>query len=634
MYHEFPISYYRLIEEKDNLVLLETSKFDQENYRSYIFTDPVEILRIHRIDEVPQLLASIQRCLKENYYLAGYFAYECGFSFEKISDIPPSKEPIAFFGVYHEPMIFNHLTGVFENGQTNLNQSLHPGQYSITPPVLDIPQPKYVEKIEAIKQYIRDGDTYQINFTSKYQFDFQGSPLSFYKDLKTKQRVPFGAFIKSSDRNIVSLSPELFFRTNGRTIVAKPMKGTVRRGKTHEEDFDLKSWLQRDQNNRSENVMIVDLIRNDLGRICEAGTVKVEGLCSVEQYQTLFQMTSTVTGKLKKEMIVGDIVRSLFPSGSVTGAPKIRSMQIINELEGIYRGVYTGAIGYFSPEDEAVFNVAIRTIDIRGNKAEMGVGSGIVYDSVAEHEYEECELKGQFLTNPPQKEFQLLETLLWDNGYPFLENHLKRIHRSANYFDYPCDIERLRNELLKFCSSFAKGTIYKIRLTLDRNGKPTLEQEVINENTASPVIALSKTQTDANNIFLYHKTTNRKFYNDNYKKALEKGFVDIIFMNERGEITEGTRNNIFVEKDGQLLTPPVECGLLDGIYRQHLLDERTDAVEIILTESVLREAEAIYICNAVRGMRKVRLETGYIESQETEVNDTKQESKNALSSIR
>ncbi|MEK6571444.1 MAG: bifunctional anthranilate synthase component I family protein/class IV aminotransferase, partial [Bacteroidota bacterium] len=265
--------------------------------------------------------------------------------------------------------------------------------------------------------------------------------------------------MKSKDREILCLSPELFFRYKDGTIVTKPMKGTAQRGKTLEEDLQQASWLRHDEKNRAENLMIVDLLRNDLGRICEIGTVNVEELFSVEKYQTLFQMTSTISGRVKNGTTYLEILRSLFPSGSVTGAPKIRSMRIIHELEESPRGVYTGAIGYFSPANEAVFNVAIRTIVIRGNTGEMGVGSGIVFDSVPEDEYSECELKGQFLT-VPYGEFELLETMLWDNGYPFLARHLKRLNESAQYFDYVCDVENLREQLLDLSRSFTHGKKY------------------------------------------------------------------------------------------------------------------------------------------------------------------------------
>ena len=613
MHNDFPAEYYQLLNKKENFVLLETSRYDKENYRTFLFIDPRETLQIYAVDEVPDLFARIEQYLTQDYYLAGYFGYECGYHFEQIAETTTSSHPIAWFGVYHEPIIFNHLTGTWENScpkvlnpSSDDNFLLH--EYELSNIRLNISRQDYYRKIADIKNYILAGDTYQVNFTAKYNFDFQGSALALYETLKKKQRISYGAFINSNGKNILCFSPELFFRLKDNKIITRPMKGTVKRGRTCEEDLLLQDWLRTDEKNRAENLMIVDLLRNDLGRVAEVGSVKVRELFSVEKYQTLFQMTSTIEGKAQEGLSYYAIFKSIFPSGSVTGAPKISSMQIIHELEPHRRGIYTGAIGYFSPAKEATFNVAIRTLVIDENKGRMGIGSGIVYDSIPGDEYAECELKAQFLT-APQEEFELIETILWDNGYRLLEKHINRISQSAKYFDYPCDINSLISGLRENSQSFVKGKRYKVRLKLNRYGEASSENMAIDEDlkSNSAVIILSNLRTDSNNKFLYHKTTNRHLYNEMYQKAINNGFADIIFMNERGQITEGATSNIFIKKDNHLITPPIECGLLNGVYRQYLIETQPNAREKVLSLKDLKEAKAIYICNAIRGLREVEL---------------------------
>jgi para-aminobenzoate synthetase/4-amino-4-deoxychorismate lyase len=618
MYHNLPREYYRLIQGRDNVVLLETSKYDADNHRTFFFIDPVGTLQINSVDQVPELIAGIERYLNEGYYLAGYFEYECGYHFENIATAPISEAPIAFFGIFRPPIVFDHLNGGFENHRSDLDDFIsdvhpRPRQYKISRPRIEISEQDYSQKLERIKDYLLSGDTYQINFTTRYHFDFEGSPLDLYEDLKRKQKVPFGAFIQSNGTHILCFSPELFFRYRDGKILTKPMKGTAKRGRTSEEDRYLESWLRQDEKNRAENLMIVDLLRNDLGRISEIGSVKVRELFSSERYQTLFQMTSTIEGKIRSDATYYDVLRSLFPCGSVTGAPKIRAMQIIHELEAIPRGVYTGAIGYFSPTNEAVFNVAIRTVVLDGDKGEMGVGSGIVFDSVPEHEYAECELKARFLTGPTE-EFDLLETMLWNNGFPFLDRHMRRLQESAHYFDHRCNVGAIVQELYKISRTFLAGKEYKVRLRLNSSGKTLIEHDLIDDGPRPRVVALTTARTDSSDRFLFHKTTNRQLYDDVYRKACESDLADIIFMNEKDQITEGTRNNIVIKTDHRLITPPVDCGLLNGVYRQYLLETQTNMIEKAITIDDLQNADAIYICNAVRGIREAKLHESRVDS--------------------
>jgi para-aminobenzoate synthetase / 4-amino-4-deoxychorismate lyase len=611
MYHTPPNSVYSLLQRKDNVVLLETLKFDADNYRSYVFIDPIESFTITLPEEVPSLLESIQRYLQGGYYAAGYFGYECGYCFEQIAPFSSSKGSLAHIGIYQKPLIFNHISGKWENHDAQIlkqapSERSTDTQCAATNLRFGICESEYFEKINRIKTYIHEGDTYQINFTGKYAFDVEGPPIDLFNELKKKQRVPYAAYMKFGSRSVISLSPELFFRIRNGVIQTKPMKGTVKRGRTLEEDERLAHWLTNDPKNRSENVMIVDLLRNDLGKISETGSVTVPSLFTIEKYQTLFQMTSTVEGRISDSVTLFDVFKSIFPCGSVTGAPKIRSMQIIHELEKERRGVYTGAIGFCSPNKEAVFNVAIRTLVIDGRKGEMGTGGGIVYDSNPEDEYNECKLKADFLTSHFQ-DFELLETLLWKDGYPFLKQHLHRLTQSAKYFDFPCNIDSIEKQLHEHSGIFEEGSRHKIRLRVNASGAVIIESSAIADDETGGLIALADIRTDSHNRFLYHKTTNRELYDRLFHEAEIKGFTDVIFMNENNEITEGSRNNIFIEKDGTLFTPPIECGLLNGVYRQHVIATRPPVVERTLHLSDLLGADKIYLCNAVRGMREVKL---------------------------
>lgn len=481
----------------------------------------------------------------------------------------------------------------------------------------DLDEAEYSKNISKIKEYICAGDVYQINFTGRYRFTFDGSPLSLYKALKSKQRVSYSAYIRAAGQDILCLSPELFFSIKGQHIVTRPMKGTMPRGRTQHEDQHVAESLRRDSKNRAENVMIVDLLRNDLGRLCQIGSVTVPKLFTIEKYNMLFQMTSTVEGILKEDMDYYQVFKSLFPCGSVTGAPKIRAMEIIKELERSPRGVYTGSIGYFAPHStraiRAMFNVAIRTVVLENGRGEMGVGSGIIYDSVASDEYVECAIKAHFLTKVAIPEFDILEAILWDNGYQRLDKHLQRIADSAHYFQYPYDQASVDSMLTQLSAKLVAGQRYKVRLKLSRTGQ--WDSEAIQIQEARPhseqMIVLSSERTDSRNCMYYHKTTNRALYDRASRFALENEYADVIFLNAKGQVTEGATNNIFIERNGSLLTPSLYCGLLNGIYRQYVLENNDQAQEVVLHLNDLLEAEKIYICNAIRGLRQVKLKSCY-----------------------
>jgi para-aminobenzoate synthetase/4-amino-4-deoxychorismate lyase len=352
---------------------------------------------------------------------------------------------------------------------------------------------------------------------------------------------------------------------------------------------------------KQKNVMIVDLIRNDLGKICKINSISVPKLFHIEEYETLYQMTSEIRGKLKTKDFY-KIFKALFPSGSVTGAPKIKAMELIKKFENTERKIYTGAIGFITPNKNAVFNIPIRTIVLKNNEGEIGIGSGIVYDSKAKSEYREYLGKAKFLLKT-KKHFALIETMriIKNKGYFLLLQHLSRLLNSCNFFKINCDINKIKNRLLKI--KFDND--YKIRLLVFPDGKFKIEKNIYKENKSN-LIDFSNFKTSSKNIFLYHKTTNREIYNKEYKNALKNGLFDVIFINEKDEITEGCISNIFIKVNGVFYTPPVKCGLLPGIYRNYLLNKDNKKYrEKILFKKDILNADEIYLCNSVFFLKKV-----------------------------
>jgi len=589
---------------KNNFVFLETNRFDKYNSRSYLFSNPIKIVSIYKSEELRDAFLEIEDFISRGYYAAGFISYESGFSFEdNLKDlIIDSEFPLLWFGIYKKPNIFIHgdKLSLTKKGST----------YQIRNLRANISKNKYTENIRRIKNFIRNGDTYQVNYTFKYKFDFKGSLLGLYEDLKAKQSVSYSALIKTQDHSILSFSPELFFRKNKDSIEVRPMKGTFDRGRDTEEDKHNTEILEHSLKNRSENVMIVDLLRNDLGRISRAGSVKTKKLFEVEQYETLLQMISVVKSRLKEKVSLYDLFKAIFPSGSVTGAPKINTMKIIDSLEKEPRRIYTGSIGFLTPSGDAVFNVAIRTalIDNKTKKGEMGIGSGIIIDSDAVKEFEECKLKANFITQK-KKDFKLIETMLWQRakGYFLLRPHLKRLKSSAEYFNFKfnkeCIIKKLKNLEKKLNSS----SDYRIRVLLDRSGNIEARFSRIGGNVQSKV-RFSNKRVSSGNLFLYHKSTNRALYNKEHAKWKRRGYFDIIFSNEKNQVTEGAISNIIIKKGRFYYTPPLECGLLNGVYRRYLLKKKALPLRerILHKEDVLR-AEKVYMVNSVRGMVKCAL---------------------------
>jgi para-aminobenzoate synthetase / 4-amino-4-deoxychorismate lyase len=603
------------LNKKQTFILLESSMTDQENHLSYIFTDPIKIIQTNYLSKVRSCFKQIEQAKKSGYYVSGFISYETGYiisdKFKKLH-IPQLDFPLIWMGVFKNPLVFDHQKNKFISNHKMPSFSTQENfisKYELDNLKLDISQAEYIRNIEKIKRLIETGDTYQVNYTTKYKFNFHGSSLALYKQLRDNQAIPYGALIKNPDFDILSFSPELFFSQDKHKLTVKPMKGTASRGINPSEDIQNKKALAADIKNQAENLMIVDLLRNDLGKISQTSSVEVKELFKVETYKTLLQMTSTISSRLKKNTSLFEMFFSLFPSGSITGAPKIRTMEIINQLEQEPRGVYTGAIGFFAPKNKAIFNVAIRTIAIKSNKGEIGIGGGITYGSDPIAEYNECLLKAKFLTLP---EVKLIETMLWKEkiGFYLLANHLNRLKQSADFFKYPYTKKTILQNLDKLTLRLNTKHSYRVRLLLDQSGKISLEPTIIlNKNPdLEQKIILSKKQTNSADIFLYHKTTNRKLYTAEYEKYKKMGFFDVIFCNEKNRITEGAISNIFIKQKEIYYTPPIQCGVLPGVFRNYFINQKNLKIqEKILELKDLNSAEAIYCTNAVRGLTEVKL---------------------------
>ena len=602
------------LDQKDDFVFLWNGWVDSDNYRSYVFMSPVDCIYCYDKQELIKALSDIEKILQDGYYLAGFVSYEAGLCFERVTDtINSSNVPLLWFGVYKQPLIYDHrnkrlyatedIEHLFEQYKPRKNVDCLISNIQNT-----IEKGDYIEDVESIREAIARGETYQVNYTFKHKFDYDGNANLFY-DLCMKQSASYSAFIRCLNKDILSLSPELFFRRTSDHVFVKPMKGTIKRGINNSGDACKAEELHNSVKNRAENVMIVDLLRNDLGRISKISSVKVNKLFEIEKYETLFQMTSTVQSELRDGITWFEFFKSMFPCGSVTGAPKINTMRIINNLEKEPRGVYTGSIGYIAPNNDSVFNVAIRTtvLDRVSKKGEMGIGSGIVYDSDAESEFDECLLKANFLTSK-YVDFQLIETMLWQDGeFYLLELHLRRLEESAKYFQFDYDKDYIIQALKRKAETLKEGK-YRVRSLLHKNGEVVISSSELNETESETKrVTLSKVRTEPENRFLYHKTTNRELYDSEFQKARNKGYYDVLFLNNKGEVTEGAISNIFVKIGDMFYTPPIRCGLLDGVFRRNLFESGFPLEEKVLFEKDLLKVDKLYLSNSVQGMIEVSI---------------------------
>ena len=577
--------------------------------RSLLYAEPERVITAYAPEEVDAALDQISAGLAQGLHAAGFFAYELGYCLEpKLSGLLPTDRnvPLLWIGLFREPRPLDDA-----GTRAWLERHGAAERAKISGLKLSWPRGQYDRAFASVEDYIAAGDVYQINLTMKYHFGFEGDPVALYAALRRKQRVAYSALIRTPELDILSLSPELFFRREGKHISTRPMKGTAPRGRTPREDARLKTWLAVDEKQRAENLMIVDLLRNDLGRVAKIGSVEVTDLFTVETYRSVHQMTSGITAELRSDMGLKDMLRALFPCGSVTGAPKVRAMEIIAELEGAPRGVYTGAIGHIAPSGNAQFNVAIRTVVLQGARGEMGIGGGIVADSKVDSEYEECLLKAHFLTKVDAP-FELIETLRFERGKGFhlLERHLARLQSSAAHFGYPVSREAVLAALDAEAAKIT-GPVALVRLLLGEDGAITITSTPIELPTRDTVwrFVISHQRLDEKDPLFYHKTTRRQFFDREMErqKALT-GCDEVVFLNKKGELTEGTRTNLFIELGGRLFTPALASGLLAGTLREELLDlPRAAASEAVLTPQDLLAAERVYLGNSVRGLIRAEL---------------------------
>jgi para-aminobenzoate synthetase / 4-amino-4-deoxychorismate lyase len=561
--------------------------------KSYLFLKPQKKVIINSLNQLDKKLNQIDEFIKKGFIGYSLLNYEAGYLFEKtLRKYLSGKDDLLQFYFYDKSNVIELHSNTID---LNSNE-----KYKIKKFRLNTSKAEYEKSIKKIKNYIAEGDTYQVNFTVKANFTFSGELTALISNLIFNQSARYISIINNNPDLIISLSPELFFEIKGNQITSKPMKGTIRRGLNLDDDKLNYEKLKQSEKNKAENVMIVDMIRNDLGKISKYGSVKVKNLFEIEKYESVYQMVSTVDSTLNKNIKLSDVLRNIFPCASITGAPKIRTMEIINELEKEKRGIYTGSIGLIT-NNKIAFSVAIRTLNlnVRNKKGEMGLGSGIVWDSIAKEEYDETKLKGKFLSSST-KPFKLIETMLVENKKIFLlKDHLKRLKLSAEYFLFKYDDKKITSQLKKIIANLDKNK-YRLRITLNKAGilNHSLSQIVEKQNKIRLIVSDQKVNTK--NRFQYFKTTNREIYDAEYKKYSKLGYFDVLFFNEKNELAEGSITNILIYKNKKIYTPPLSSGLLNGIYRSYLLQKNPKIIKRKLFLEDLINANKIVLTNSVR----------------------------------
>jgi para-aminobenzoate synthetase / 4-amino-4-deoxychorismate lyase len=565
------------------------------------FRNPERVIVASSPDGVIEALLEIDEATGDGLWAAGFLAYEAAAAFD-LAVLPPlSGLPLLWFGLYTEAVSAEAPPFV-------AGSSIQAGPWA-----RGLDAPLHADALRRLQEHIGQGDTYQVNLTFPLRTRLDADPWTCFSALFQTQRPEHAAYLDTGRFAICSVSPELFFAWDGDRIRTRPMKGTAARGRTAGEDDARALALARSEKDRAENLMIVDMLRNDLGRVAEPGSVKVSGLFSVERYPTLLQMTSTVEARTEARLPA--IMAALFPCASVTGAPKVRTMEIIAQTEREPRGVYTGSLGYVGPGRRAVFNVAIRTVvfDRETGEAGYGVGSGVVADSSAAGEYAECLLKAHILSETP---FRLLETLRWtpEGGFFRGEAHIDRLLASAVFFSGAVSGSELRDALRVLGARLEEAS--RVRLLVDLEGR--IEVEVSPLDGRSPLssleseftiedlipVAIAVVPVDEGSLWLYHKTTRREVYD----RALAErpDVLDVVLWNSRGEVTESCRANVVIDLGGGFVTPPVDCGLLPGTLRAHLLECGQVREQVVKVKDLAR-ARRLFLVSSVRGVRPARL---------------------------
>ncbi len=603
----------------DCFALLDDHLATPAEPRSRLYTGHLRTLACSEAAQFPALLAEMQAALAEGQHAVALWRYELGAALQGLPGLTQRHAG----GPLAQVMLFDRCErlGAAQVDAWLAQQVSDDQGAGILDLSASVDETGFHAAIARIRDYIAAGDTYQVNYTYRLQFDAYGDAIALYRRLRARQPVPYGALVRHADGSMVlSCSPELFVSHQEGLLKAKPMKGTARAASAEEKDAEAINArraldLAADEKNRAENLMIVDLLRNDLGRVAVPGSVQVPHLFDVRRYGQVLQMTSTIRARLRPDATLADTIAALYPCGSITGAPKRRTMEIIHELEDTPRGLYTGAIGWFDPPRQGAqavgdfcLSVPIRTLELQPPQAGlrrgvMGVGAGIVHDSDAASEFAECRLKAAFLTGLAQ-EFSLFETLRASrDGCPHLELHLQRLQASAQAFGFPCDEAALREGIAATCAQLDPAHTYRLRLALDAQGAISVQHAPLSTLTEPVTVFLADTPTDSGDLFLRHKSTRRTRYDAAWKEAERRGGFDMLFFNERGELTEGGRSNVFIKHDGQWFTPPLAAGLLPGVMRHILLaDPRWQAREAVITRGDLMRAQEVLVCNALRGV--------------------------------
>lgn len=565
-----------------------------------LFIDPERHLCAWRPDEVPGLFAETERLAGEGHWIALAASYELGYALNPRLEalLPSLPRPLLEAWVWRrcERLDGAEFEAALAGALTQLPAAERVSGVAALDPTLD--PAAHARGIAAIQQRIAAGDCYQINYTFPLKGRIYGDPLALYARLRQAQPVRYGALLRHERGALLSRSPELFVERCGDRLRSRPMKGTAPLGEAEA--------LRNSEKDRAENLMIVDLLRNDMARLCPPGGVRVEELFRIEDYASLHQMTSTITASPCTASLA-DVFAALFPCGSITGAPKIRAMELIRELEPTARGLYCGALGWIAPDGDFCFNVPIRTLEIEpSGDFSMGLGGGIVADSVAASEYAECLTKGRFLSGLGPG-FELFETLLRSaqGEYPRLERHLRRLARSARELGFPFD-EEAANEILQGEAEHCQGLARRVRLSLAASGRLTVSASTLAPLAPRPKVGLSDQIPETPRWLLGHKTSARALYDRELARANEAGLFDLLFLNEAGELCEGARSNVYLERDGELLTPPLASGLLPGVVREELI-EAGRAREQTLGLADLASARRVFISNALRGLVEVEL---------------------------
>jgi para-aminobenzoate synthetase/4-amino-4-deoxychorismate lyase len=559
-----------------------------------IYREPKQVLTATDLQSLKSVFARVEQHIQQGGEAAGVLSYELAYLLEpRLFGLCRARSsPLCWFGLFDSAEICD-ISFPEQSSEGLLDRS-----------EISLSRDDYRASVGTIRQLIEAGEVYQINFTTRLYFTVKRNAWETFKTLFRQNSAPYAAFLNTGAGQVVSLSPEMFFKIERSHITVKPMKGTAPRGRFLEEDLAVAAQLRRCEKNRAENLMIVDLMRNDLGRICRIGSVETTKIFHVERFPSVWQMTSTIEGELRENYSVESIFAALFPSGSVTGAPKIRAIEHIAKLEDSSRGVYTGAIGFLAP-GRALFNVAIRTLELQGKQGRLGTGGGITYDSDASIEWEECQWKTAFLTDIPP-EFEIVETIYWERNYRLLDAHLARMRDSAEYFGFEFNEEHARFELGRLAAQFPL-TPKRVRIALNRQGEFEITHTDFIRSQCGRV-GISDRPVHSQDRFLFHKTTNRGIYERALIAAHRLNLDDFLFFNENGELTEGAIHNVFLVRDGVWRTPAVTCGLLPGTFRAQIVRQRRSSSETVLHLDDLKSADSIYLCNSVRGFFPVKID--------------------------